>query len=85
MDCAPNNPEALYIYINSDDGVSVEIQIPNRLALYDLIKDLSNAISKEIQFYAQGEFSTAPGDDATCDIHTAIYILSELQSFDDSF
>lgn len=82
MDCAPNNPKALYTYTDDEEG-HIEIQIPNRLALYDLIKDLNNAISEEIEGYAQGENPTAPLDDATCDIHTAIDILSELKAFDE--
>lgn len=89
-DCTPNNPKALYTYIDhseddqyDDDDEQIEIQIPNRLALYDLIKDLNNAINEEIIGYAQCEHPSAPHDDATNDIHTAIDIISELKSFDE--
>lgn len=89
-DCTPNNPKALYTYIDhseddqfDDDDEQIEIQIPSRLALYDLIKDFNMAINNEILGYARCENPSAPLDDATNDIHVAIDIISELKSFDE--
>lgn len=89
-DCTPNNPKALYTYIDhsetddyEDDYEQIEIQIPNRLALYDLIKDLSQAIIEEINGYARLKNPSAPLDDASNDIHIAIDIINDLKSFDE--
>lgn len=90
MDCMPINARALYEIIDhsetddyEDDDSQLEIRIPNRLALYDLIRDINIAISEVIYGYAHNETPTAPADDATCDIHMAIDILSELKAFDE--
>ena len=89
-DCTPNNPDALYTVIDHaknddylDDDEQLEIQIPNRLALYQLIRDINIAINKEIDGYAKLHNPCAPLDDATSDIHNAVDIIKDLISFDE--
>lgn len=90
-DCTPYKSRALYTYIDhseddqfDDDDEQIEIQIPNRLALYDLIKDINEAINEVIIGYTHANNPSAPLDDATSSIHVAIDIISELKSFDEN-
>jgi len=67
-------------YLESHDYRDTEIQIPNRVALYQLVTDICNAISNEAQTYLN--MGTAPLDDATNDIEIATNLLNDLTSFD---
>ena len=83
-DCTPNNPNALYTYIDhtdddawvdEHDGNGAEYQIPDRAAFYQLMDDICLAIHNAIDGYE-------PGDDTTCDVQNAIYLLNDMRSFD---
>ena len=89
MDCQPAGNGRSYIHIDKTDddewieehdGSTAEYQIPNRIALYQLIADISTMIKNNIQGYLK--LNTTPGDDTTDDIHNSIYLLKELQEFD---
>ena len=89
VDCQPDGNGRSYIYIDhsddedyleSHDYQSAEYQIPNRVALYELISDICNAISNQIQ-----RSGYSPLDDATCDIEISTNLLNDLTSFDSLF
>lgn len=85
-ECYPDNPKALYTFMEEDffDDDEREdifaVLIPNRIALFELIKDLSDAISTEMRDYL--EIGSAPNDDYTDCIYTAIDIVYDLKAFD---
>ena len=89
-DCAPNNISPLYTYIDHsedddyldshDDDEAIEIHIPNRMALCQLMNDICLAIHNNIQGYL--DINAAPGDDTSNDIWNAIDFLNDLRSYD---
>lgn len=69
---------------NEDEGCE-EYLLNNRDQVYELIKDITNAISKALTYrytheYRPGELLKAPCDDETYDISNAIDLLSALNS-----
>ena len=67
---------------NEDEGCE-EYLLNNRDQVYELIKDITNAISKALTYrytheYRPGELLNAPCDDETYDISNAIDLLSVL-------
>ena len=69
---------------NEDEGYE-EYLLNNRDEVYELIKDISNAISKALTYrytheYQPGKLLNAPCDDETNDISNAIGLLSLLDS-----
>ena len=67
---------------NEDEGYE-EYLLNNRDEVYELIKDISNAISKALTYrytheYQPGKLLGAPCDDETYDISNAIDLLSVL-------
>ena len=67
---------------NEDEG-SEEYLLNNRDQVYELIKDITTAISKALTYrytheYKPGELLNAPCDDETYDISNAIDLLSVL-------
>ena len=90
MDCQPNNDQASYTMIDhsddedyldlNGDDQALEIHIPNRKALFELIIDITNEIRNEITGYQA--INSTPGDDATNDINMAIDCLFTLSNWD---
>lgn len=69
---------------NEDEGHE-EYFLDNRDQVYELIKDITTAISKALTYrytheYKPGELLNAPCDDETYDISNAIDLLSALNS-----
>ena len=69
---------------NEDEGYE-EYLLNNRDEVYELIKDISNAISKALTYrytheYQPGKLLNAPCDDETNDISNAIGLISLLDS-----
>ena len=69
---------------NEDEGYE-EYLINNRDQVYELIKDITTAISQALTYrytheYKPGELLNAPCDDETYDISNAISLLSLLDS-----
>lgn len=93
MDCMPGNPNALYQIHDLEDldedydgEYPLVIEIPTREAMYQLIMDISAAITKEIFNPAIIPSCThEPGDDASGDIHEATTFLNILTSYDQQF
>ena len=88
-DCQPTGENRGYTYIDhSDDddwvdehdGNEAEYQIPNRTSFYQLMADICQAIHSNIKGYINR--GSGPGDDTTCDIQNAIYLLNDMRSFD---
>ena len=84
MDCQPNGENRSYTYIDHSDDEDwldehddngAEYQIPDRAAFYQLMDDICMAIHNNIDGYE-------PGDDTTCDVQNAIYLLNDMRSFD---
>ena len=69
---------------NEDEGCE-EYLLHNREEVYELIKDITTAISKALTYRythktQSGELLGSPHDDETCDISNAIDFLSVLDS-----
>lgn len=69
---------------NEDEGYE-EFTLNNRDQVYELIKDITNAISQALTYrytheYLPGKLLNAPCDDETNDISNAISLLSLLDS-----
>lgn len=67
---------------DEDDG-SLEFLLNNRDQVYELIKDITTAISKDLTYrytheYQPGKLLNAPCDDETNDISSAIDLLAIL-------
>lgn len=78
-------PETQIQVTKDEDDGSLEFLLNNRDQVYELIKDISNAISKDLTYrytheYQPGKLLGAPCDDETYDISNAIDLLSVLNS-----
>ena len=76
-------PETQIQVTEDEDDGSLEFLLNNRDQVYELIKDITTAISKDLTYrytheYQPGKLLGAPCDDETNDISSAIDLLSIL-------
>ena len=78
-------PETQIEVTENPEDFSKEFLLNNRDQVYELIKDITTAISKDLTYrytheYQPGKLLGAPCDDETYDISNAIDLLSVLNS-----
>lgn len=78
-------PETNIQVTENEEDYSKEFLLNNRDQVYELIKDITTAISKDLTYrytheYQPGKLLGAPCDDETYDISNAIDLLSVLNS-----
>lgn len=78
------SPDATYTHHLDEESGEDNFTVPNRNALFELIRDITKSISEGLtQRFTSCPDHHAPFDDETFDIHNAIDLLTYLKAFDE--
>lgn len=79
------SPDSTYSYTQDEDSCEDIFTVPDRNALYELIRDITLSLSQKLtERFTQVPDHHAPYDDETFDLHNAIDLLTAIKAFDEA-